>query len=107
MTAFTSDNVSGIHPDILDAIVRANDGLSLPYGDDEISSRLDTKYSELFETDVVVIPCVTGTASNAFSYVSDRWPHQQYMRPRRSWLRTQPVLTTHNKDSPGNRAAHA
>ena len=34
---FASDNVAGACPEVLDAILKANDGDRAPYGDDEIS----------------------------------------------------------------------
>ena len=67
MTVFTSDNVTCACPEVLDAVVASNAGVSASYGDDEWSSRLQTKISEIFETDVVVFPTVTGTASNALA----------------------------------------
>jgi len=68
MTAFVSDNTSGMHPAIVRALAEANAGASMPYGDDELSRRLDAAYSEVFETEVVVLPCTTGTAANSLSF---------------------------------------
>ena len=45
----------------------ANSGIATSYGDDEWSSRLQTKLSEIFETDVEVFLAVSGTASNALA----------------------------------------
>ena len=67
MTLFTSDNVTPACPDVIEAIVEANNGLAASYGDDRSSSRLRDKLSEIFETDVLVFPVVTGTASNALA----------------------------------------
>lgn len=67
MTAFLSDNITGMHPAIAAAITKADQGYALPYGDDELSQRLDATYSELFETDVAVLPCITGTAANSIA----------------------------------------
>ena len=39
MKSFKSDNVSGIHPKILDAIIEANVGHDNPYGNDKWSKR--------------------------------------------------------------------
>ena len=33
---FASDNVTGACPEVLDAIIKANDGIAPPYGNDEI-----------------------------------------------------------------------
>ena len=37
---FASDNVTGACPEVLDAIIKANDGIAPPYGNDEISGVL-------------------------------------------------------------------
>lgn len=67
MTLFTSDNVTCACPAVLDAVIDANSGVSASYGDDQWSSRLQAKLSDIFETDVVAFPTVTGTASNALA----------------------------------------
>ncbi|MBT8115833.1 MAG: low specificity L-threonine aldolase [Arenicella sp.] len=67
MTGFLSDNVSGIHPEIMDALRKENSGYRKPYGNDEQSARLDVAFSELFDTEVVVLPCATGTAANSLA----------------------------------------
>ena len=64
---FASDNVAGACPEILDAIIKANDGIAPPYGNDEISGVLQEKFSKIFEKDVVVYPTASGTASNALA----------------------------------------
>ena len=42
---FASDNVVGACPEVLDAIVKANDGIAAPYGNDEWSTNLQNKFS--------------------------------------------------------------
>jgi threonine aldolase len=37
---FASDNVAGACPEVLDAIIKANEGDSTPYGNDQISTEL-------------------------------------------------------------------
>jgi len=64
---FASDNVAGACPEVLDAIVKANDGIAAPYGNDEWSTNLQNKFSEIFEKDVIVFPTASGTASNALA----------------------------------------
>lgn len=68
MIDFLSDNVSPAHPDILRALAEANeDPAATSYGEDRWSRQLDEVYSELFETEVAVVPALTGTAANALS----------------------------------------
>ena len=67
MTIFRSDNVTGACHEVMDAIVAANDGIAESYGNDKWSLNLQKKLSEIFETDVVVFPVVSGTAANALA----------------------------------------
>ena len=64
---FASDNVAGACPEVLDAILKANEGDSTPYGNDQISTELQNKFSEIFEKDVIVFPIASGTAANALA----------------------------------------
>ena len=64
---FASDNVAGACPEVLEAILKANDGDSTPYGNDQISSDLQNKFSEIFEKEVIVFPIASGTAANALA----------------------------------------
>jgi threonine aldolase len=64
---FASDNVAGACPEVLDAIIKANDGDSTPYGNDQISTKLQDKFSEIFEKEVIVFPTASGTAANALA----------------------------------------
>ena len=67
MTIFSSDNVTGACPEVMDAIVAANEGIVDSYGNDKWSLNLKKKLSEIFETDIVVFPVVSGTAANALA----------------------------------------
>lgn len=64
---FYSDNVSGAAPEILRALVAANDGDTAPYGADPTTEGLLARVSERFETEVEVYPVGTGTAANGLS----------------------------------------
>ncbi|MGH7090837.1 MAG: threonine aldolase family protein [Stellaceae bacterium] len=64
---FRSDNVAGASPEILAALAAANSGTAAAYGADEITARLERRFSELFERDVAVFPVATGTAANALA----------------------------------------
>ena len=67
---FASDNVAGACPEVLDAILKANEGDSTPYGNDPISTELQDKFSEIFEKEVIVFPTASGTAANALALSS-------------------------------------
>ena len=61
---FCSDNASGAAPEILRALVAANDGWAMPYGEDDWTRRLQARVQEIFETEAAVLPVATGTAAN-------------------------------------------
>lgn len=67
MVDYRSDNTGRAASEILEALVRANSGTALGYGDDEWTAQLQDRFSELFETRVRVFPVATGTAANALS----------------------------------------
>ena len=64
---FLSDNVAPVHPEIMTAIARANDGPAMSYGADAISGRLDELVGTVFGADVRVVPAASGTAANALA----------------------------------------
>jgi threonine aldolase len=70
MIDYRSDNTGRAAPEILDALLRANEGTALGYGADEWTARLQERFSELFETALRVFPVATGTAANALSLAS-------------------------------------
>jgi len=64
---FTSDNSSGAHPAILEAIVAANAGPSAAYGADQWTQRAERALADVFEREVAVYLVATGTAANALA----------------------------------------
>jgi threonine aldolase len=72
---FASDNAAGIAPAILDAIVKANEGCALAYGQDDVTARLIRRIAQVFERDVAVFLVPTGTAANALAlaHLSPPW----------------------------------
>ncbi len=64
---FASDNYAGVHPQILDAIVRANEGHQVAYGDDESTQRLEKLFIRHFGEGAKVFPLFNGTGANVVS----------------------------------------
>ena len=63
-----SDNAAGVAPEIVEAIVAANVGSALAYGDDAWTARLRGIVREVFEHPTAeVFPVVSGTAANSLS----------------------------------------
>jgi threonine aldolase len=64
---FCSDNISGIHPRVLEALIAGNEGDVMPYGADPYTRRAETAFCEVFGCDVAVAMVATRTASNALA----------------------------------------
>jgi threonine aldolase len=64
---FSSDNVTGVAPEIMAALVATNQDAATPYGEDRATQRLQDRFSELFENEVAVFPVVTGSAANSLA----------------------------------------
>ena len=65
---FASDNSSGVHPDIMAALARANDGYARSYGADPIMDQVRSQIRQTFDApEAAVYLVATGTAANALS----------------------------------------
>ena len=65
---FASDNASAVPPQVLDALVRCNQGYEMPYGNDTVMDRVRARLREVFEAPEAAIYLVaTGTAANSLS----------------------------------------
>jgi threonine aldolase len=62
--SFASDNNAGVHPEVLDAIVRANQGHVVAYGDDSYTRSAIAKFEEHFGSDIEVFFTFNGTGAN-------------------------------------------
>jgi threonine aldolase len=63
MKAFASDNYSGIHPEILDAIISANNAHEVSYGVDSVTKSTDDLFRSVLG-DVMVLYTFNGTGAN-------------------------------------------
>jgi threonine aldolase len=61
---FASDNYAGVHPEIMDALSRANQGHAPSYGADEFTQRAIQKFKGFFGDDVEVSFVYNGTGAN-------------------------------------------
>lgn len=64
---FASDNATGASPEILTALVAANDGTAAAYGVDIYTQRAEASLREVFECDCTSFLVPTGTAANALA----------------------------------------
>jgi threonine aldolase len=67
---FASDNYSGVHPDIMDALRNANHGHAGSYGSDEYTAKAVEKFKEYFGEDVEVFFAYNGTGANVLGLSS-------------------------------------
>ena len=72
---FASDNYAGVHPEVLAAIVAANGGHQVAYGEDEYTMRLCDVLSDVFGHRIQVAPVLNGTGANvlALQACTQRW----------------------------------
>ena len=63
---FASDNTGPVHPQVMAALARANDGHAMPYGADPLTAEVTERIRAIFEApEAVVFLVATGTAANA------------------------------------------
>ena len=71
---FRSDNCGSAAPEIVDALVRANQGTAIGYGADDLTLKLNETLSTIFETSARVFPIPTGTGANALALAATGTP---------------------------------
>lgn len=64
LKSFASDNNSGVHPKIMDAIVKANTGQASAYGTDEYTKRAVELFKKHFGDEIEVYFAFNGTGAN-------------------------------------------
>ncbi|KAA6351050.1 threonine aldolase [termite gut metagenome] len=67
MRSFASDNNSGVHPLVMDALLRANKDHALGYGNDEWTNEAIVKVKEVFGFDCEPVFVFNGTGSNVIA----------------------------------------
>ena len=67
MRSFASDNNSGVHPLIMDAIVKANSDHTVGYGDDDWTKKATTMLKEVFGTNASPYFVFNGTGANSIA----------------------------------------
>nr|WP_284290584.1 beta-eliminating lyase-related protein [Angustibacter aerolatus] len=72
---FSSDNASGVHPEVLAAVAAANGGHVTAYGDDPYTARLQDVVRRQFGAQAQAFPVFNGTGANVVSLqaVTHRW----------------------------------
>jgi threonine aldolase len=74
---YASDNAGPVHPKVMDAILRANDGYAASYGADALMDRVRDRIRDIFEApEAAVYLVATGTAANSLSLACLAQPWQ-------------------------------
>src|SRR5690349_12966824 len=61
---FASDNYSGVHPEVMEALAKANQAHAASYGADEYTKRAIEKFNGYFGNDIEVFFAYNGTGAN-------------------------------------------
>ena len=86
---FGSDNCSPVHPQVMDALSRANQGYATSYGDDAIMDRVRARFREVFEApDAAIYLVGTGGTANALALATYVQPWQAIYCHRNAHLET-------------------
>ena len=67
MRSFASDNNSGVHPLIMDAILKVNSDHAVGYGDDDWTKEATLKLKEVFGADATPFFVFNGTGANSIA----------------------------------------
>ncbi len=86
--SFASDNNASVHPEVLEAIRRVNDGPAAAYGDDPHTEAAVGKVREQFGADVEVFFVFNGTAANVLSLQALTRPFHAVLCPESSHIYT-------------------
>jgi threonine aldolase len=76
---FASDNWSGLCPEALDALLRANAGSVAPYGADGVTDAVRQQIQGVFECEAEIYFVVSGTAANALALAQITAPYESIL----------------------------
>lgn len=86
--SFASDNNATVHPEVLAALERANQGHVVGYGDDPYTASAVRKFREHFGEDIEVFFVFNGTAANVLSLQALTQPFHAVLCPELSHIYT-------------------
>lgn len=82
MKMFMSDNNSGVHPKIMEAMVNVNQGHDYSYGTDSTTKKAESLIGELLGKEVDVYFVSTGTAANVIGLSGLLKPYEGVVAPK-------------------------
>ena len=83
---FASDNHSGVHPEVLEAIAAANEDHVPAYGADRLTAGLAERFREHFGPDAVAFPVFNGSGANVVAIATVTRPWQAVICPETAHL---------------------
>jgi len=97
--SFASDNNAGVHPEVIDAISRANTGHVVAYGDDAYTARAVKAFEKQLGKNIAVFFVFGGTGANVLGLQAMTNSYQaSFAQQQRTSMSTNVV---HRKNSPG------
>jgi threonine aldolase len=75
MINFASDNYSGVHPRVMQALAAANTGCVSSYGDDPYTAAADAAFKKIFGDDIASYIMINGTGANVLGLSSIMKPY--------------------------------
>lgn len=85
---FASDNTAGAMPEVIDALVRYNDGAAAGYGDDAVCAQAADLIRGRLDVDAEVYFVASGTAANALGLAALVAPHEAVLAHEHSHVAT-------------------
>lgn len=76
MKSFASDNYSGVHPRVMNALLEANNAHEISYGEDTFTARAQKLFRKEFGDDVQVLYTFNGTGANVVALKTCLLPFQ-------------------------------
>ncbi len=86
--SFASDNNAVVHPEVMEAVQRANERHVVGYGDDPYTEAAVAKFRAEFGDDIQVFFVFNGTAANSLSLHALTRPHHAILCPEESHIYT-------------------
>jgi threonine aldolase len=85
---FASDNHAGVHPEVIAAVVAANEGHAAAYGGDPWTERAAARFREHFGPHARAFPVFNGTGANVLCMLALTQPWQAVICTRNAHLNT-------------------
>lgn len=89
--SFASDNYSGVHPKIMEALIRCNIGHAKAYGEDEYTKKAIEKFKNIFGDDIFVDFVYNGTGANTVALDAMTESFQAVICPEQAHINTYEV----------------